>query len=61
MQGNVKVNFNGVRQKRFTFPNTALKLQITIVKSQIKSKFQIPIIKTLQPLLGCLALFYLFK
>ena len=32
MQGNVKVNFNGVRQKRFTFPNTALKLQITKLK-----------------------------
>jgi len=32
MLGNVKVNFNGVRQKRFTFPNTALKLQITILK-----------------------------
>ena len=28
MQGNAKVNFNRVKQKQLTFPNTALKLQI---------------------------------
>jgi hypothetical protein len=41
-------------------PGHGTKTQITILKLQIISKLQILMTKTIQSLIGCLALFYLF-
>jgi len=54
-QGKRQSQLKQILIEAICFPDTALKSQITILKLQTISKLQIPMTKTFQSLIGCLA------